>query len=199
MDFPVQICTKRVPRSNVTYREAACAKKLRATISAAKKEHCTQQVEAMTTAADIFKLMRAANPRQAKIPPPLTHEGILITDPSERATILRDALLARHQSTNDIPPFTISSDNQIPWDDDITDETVRTCTIGCRKTAPGADGVTVELLKACWKTISPYVTHLFRACIRLGIHSNCFKLAEVILLPKPNRDLTTIKGWRPIA
>lgn len=43
------------------------------------------------------------------------------------------------------------------------------------------------------------MTELFRPCIQLGTHSNCFKLAEVVLIEKPNRDPTTIKGWRPIA
>ncbi|KAI0991348.1 hypothetical protein K3495_g16839, partial [Podosphaera aphanis] len=78
------------------------AKELRETIKAAKKEHQEREIEAMTTAADIFKLMRAANPQQSKIPPPLSHEGALITDPAERATILRDALLARHQASDDL-------------------------------------------------------------------------------------------------
>ncbi|KAI0995925.1 hypothetical protein K3495_g12256, partial [Podosphaera aphanis] len=178
---------------------AASARKLRETISAAKKEHCTQRFEAMTTAADIFKLMRSASPRQANIPPPLIHEGSLITNPAERATILRDALLARHQATDDLPPCTMASDNRIPWDNDITEEDVRKYTIGCGNTEPGADGVSVELFEACWKTIGPHVTQLFRACMQLGTHPTCFKLAEVVLLPKPNRDPTTVKGWRPIA
>ncbi|KAI1005978.1 hypothetical protein K3495_g2241 [Podosphaera aphanis] len=128
---------------------AACVQKLRETILAAKKEHCTQQIEAMTIAADIFKLMRSASPRQAKIPPPLIHEGSLITNPAERATILRDALLARHHETDDLPPCTTARDNRISWENHISEEDVRKYTIGCRNIAPGADGVSVELLEAC--------------------------------------------------
>lgn len=89
--------------AHVEYRAATslsqrdiCAKKLRATITAAKKEHQTCQVEAMTTPAEIFKLMRSAKHRQDRPPPPLNYNGSYITDPSERATVLRDALLARH-------------------------------------------------------------------------------------------------------
>lgn len=180
---------------------ATCAKELRAAVRAAKKEHTTRRVEAMNTPADIFKLMRAAEPRQARTPPPLQHEGSFVTDPAERAAILRDALLARHDASDDLPPPDTDSDsnNRIPWNDDISDEEVRTCTIGCGNTTPGADGVSVQLLEACWETIGPYVTQLFRACIQLGTHPSCFKLAEVVLLPKPNRDPSTVKGWRPIA
>lgn len=153
----------------------------------------------MTSPADVFKLMRSASPKHASIPPPLNHEGTLITDPAERATILRDALISRHQASDDLPPCTTTSNSRIPWENDVSDDEARMCTIGCGNTAPGADGVSVELLEACCKTIGPCVTQLFRACIQLGTHPSCFKLAEVVLLEKPNRDPTTVKGWRPIA
>ena len=77
---------------------ATCAKKLRATITANQNKYQTSQVEAGTSPSDIFKLMRSANHRQAKAPPPITHNGKLITDRLERATILRDSLLACHRS-----------------------------------------------------------------------------------------------------
>ena len=103
----------------------------------------------MTAPADIFKLMRSANHRQVRIPPPLNHNVTIITDLLERASILRDAFLARHQQLDDLPPCHTPSDNQIPWEDEISDKEVRNCTIGCGKTAPEADGLTVELLEAC--------------------------------------------------
>ncbi|KAI1005855.1 hypothetical protein K3495_g2360 [Podosphaera aphanis] len=133
----------------------------------------------MTTSANIFKLMRGSNPRQANIPPPLNHNGRLIVDQEERATILRDALLARHEASNDLLPCTNISDDRIPWNNDVSAEEFRTCTIGCGNAAPGADGIS--------------------ACIHLGTHPSCFKLAEVVLIQKANRDPATVKGWRPIA
>ncbi|KAI1002492.1 hypothetical protein K3495_g5712, partial [Podosphaera aphanis] len=175
------------------------AKKLRATITAAKKEHMTRKIESMTTPDDIFKLMRTASPRQASVPPPLLHDGRLVTNQAERATILRDALLARHQASDDLSTCTLQSSNRILWNTEVTDKEARACTIGGGNTAPGADGVSVELLATCWDTIGPYVSELFRSCIRLGTHPSCFKLAEVVLIQKPNRDPTTVKGWRPIA
>lgn len=92
-------------------QRATCAKELRVTVTAAKKEYQTSQVEAMTSPSDIFKLMRLVNHRQAKAPPPLIHNGKFITDPLERATILRDALLARHQQSDDLLPYNTPSDN----------------------------------------------------------------------------------------
>ncbi|KAI1007908.1 hypothetical protein K3495_g328 [Podosphaera aphanis] len=92
-------------------RRAVFAETLLTTIAAAKKEYQTSQVEAMTTPAAIFKLMREANPRQASPPPLLIHEGALVTEPAERATILRDALLARYLATDDLTPCDVPSDN----------------------------------------------------------------------------------------
>ena len=66
-------------------------------------------------------------------------------------------------------------------------------------TCPEADGISVALLTACWDSIGIHVTNLFRACIHHGHHPTCFKLAEVVFLPKPGRDPTLIKGWRPIS
>ncbi|KAI0992053.1 hypothetical protein K3495_g16133, partial [Podosphaera aphanis] len=100
-------------------------KKLRSTIADAKKEHMTRKIEGMTTPADIFKLMKASSPRQASVPPPLMHEGRLVTDQAERASILRDALLARHQASDDLPPCTLQSDDRIPWNIEVTEEEVR--------------------------------------------------------------------------
>lgn len=81
----------------------------------------------------------------------------------------------------------------------MTELEVRTYTIGCGNTSPRADGIYVELLSACWNHIKSHVIQLLRAFLRLGFHPACFKLAEVIFLPKAGRDPSSIKGWRPIS
>lgn len=78
-------------------------------------------------------------------------------------------------------------------------EEVRICTTGCGSTAQGADEISVELMKARWDTIRPFVTQLFRACVVHGFHSSRFKMAELILLQEPGRGPSTFKSWRPIA
>ena len=157
-------------------------KKLRSTLRAAKKEHQMRQVEAITTPTAEFKLMCSAESRQASVPPLLNHQGRMYTNPAEQAVIFRDAILVRHQAKDDLPPLNAPSTNQIPWNDHVSDEEIRTCTIGCANTAPGADGISVEFLQTCEKTIGLFVSTLFSACIRLGIHPSCSKLAEVVLI-----------------
>ncbi|KAI0994897.1 hypothetical protein K3495_g13283 [Podosphaera aphanis] len=143
--------------------------------------------------------MRWASPCHEKIPPPLLHEGRLVSDQEERASILRDNLLARHQASDDLPPTILTGETKIPWTEELSEIEVRKCTIGSGNTSAGADGISVELLSACWDSIGTHITQLFHACIRLGYHPSCFKLAEIVLLPKPGRDLTSVKGWRLIA
>ncbi|POS85013.1 hypothetical protein EPUL_002447 [Erysiphe pulchra] len=115
----------------------------------------------------------------------LRHEGQFITDQAERATILRDwTLLSRFSASDEFPPCKIPGEMRIPWLDELPELEVRKCTIGSGNTSPGADGIFVELLGACWEKIELHVTHLFRACLRLCCHSSCFKLAEIVFIPK---------------
>lgn len=172
------------------YRKIVCT---------AKREYWKGIVERMETPKEIFKLTRWASPRQPILPPPLLHEDRIISNQAERACVLRDCLLARHDATDDLPPCTEPSEGSIPWSEELSETEVRHCTIGKGNTCPGVDGISVELLSAVWESIGKYVTHLFRACILLGHHPSNFKLAEVVFLPKPGRDPSSIKGWRPIS
>ncbi|KAI0993264.1 hypothetical protein K3495_g14920, partial [Podosphaera aphanis] len=175
------------------------ARIFRTTVATAKREHWKRTVEEMKSSRDVFKLMRWATPRNTSITPPLRYEGRLVSDHAERAQILRDCLLARFSASDDLHPCTLTGEERIPWLQEISEHEVRACTIGSGNTSPGADGISVELLAACWSNIEPHVTRLFRACIRLGYHPACFKLAEVLFLPKPRRDPSSVKGWRPIS
>lgn len=81
---------------------------------------------------------------------------------------------------------------------ELSEIEMRACTKGNVNTYPGAYGISVALLDAYWASIKTHVTSLFRACVDLKYHPNCFKLAEVMFLPKFGRGSTSVKGWRPI-
>lgn len=156
------------------------AKLFRATVASAKREYWKKEVEKMKTSAEAFKLSKWATPRQARIPPLILNEGKLISDQAERATILRDCLLVRNQAGNDLPPCTLAGNGKIPWTEELTEKEVRSCTIGCGNTCAGVDGISLELLAACWESIATHVTQIFRACLRLSHHPPSFKRAEVV-------------------
>ena len=174
------------------------AKVLRTTVATAKRNYWKIQVEQATSPAGAFKLMRWGGAGQLEAVP-LSYEGKYVTNQLERANILRDSLLARHQAADDLPPCSLSGEGHIPWFEELNEDKVRACTIGSGNTCPGADGISVELLTACWDSIKVHVTNLFRACLHFGHHPSCFKLAEVVFLPKAGRDPTSVKGWRPIS
>ena len=198
--------TKECKAARLAYRAAvvdderkASAKAYRATVASAKREYWKRRIEDIRTSQDIFKLMRWASTRNTGITPPLRYEGQFISDQEQRAQILRDSLLARFSASDDLLPCTLTGEGHIPWSYDISEEEVRSSTIGSGSTSPGADGISVELLSACWNKLGPLVTHLFSACLSLGYHPICFKLAEVVFLPKTGRDPSSIKGKRPIS
>ena len=188
--------TPKCKEAHLNYRSAyteeertTYAKILRSTVASAKREHWKKRIETMRSCSDVYKMMRWAAPKHQKIPPPLRHDGKLVSDQAERAMILRDLLLDRHSETDDLPPCTRPAEPRNPWFEEISELEAQSCTIGGGNTCPGADGISVELLAACWSSIGRYITQLFQACLRLGYHPACFKLAEVIFLPKSGRDL----------
>lgn len=63
-----------------------------------------------------------------------------------------------------------------------------------------ADGVTIKLLTACWDHIKEHVYCLFQACILQGHRPRPFRIAQIVMLHKPNKaDYTEIRSWRPIS
>ena len=195
-------------RLNVAYRTAKntsgdvelTRRAFRAAVKSAKREYWTKQVEAAETESQVFKLMRWAKPKPAKEPPPLqVSPNQWLSDPLQRTTALRDSLLARFNSSNDINLWEDGEPDTIPWDGVVSLEDVTAATIGSKETAPGHDKITVRLLKACWSTIGTHVKDLFQACLDLGYFPTPFKVAEVVLLPKTGRDLSSPRGWRPIS
>ncbi len=169
-------------------------------VKAAKRDYWRRQVENATTDAQVFKVMQWAKPKTGRDPPPLkVAEDTWISDPLERAEALRDTLLTRFDATRDLPTWESEQPESIPWDSSLSLEDVTASTLGTGDKSPGSDKITVRLLRACWSAIGAQVKTIFQACLEHEHFPSAFRVAEVILLPKPGRDLTTAKGWRPIS
>lgn len=113
-------------------------------------------------------------------------------------------LLARFTSENDIevnadPTAAEPETDHLPWMIEVTEEEAKWVATSCQDKAPGADNITVRLLRAAWPAIGQAVRALYEGSLRYKHFPTIFKLAEVILIPKPGRDFSTAKGWRPIA
>lgn len=66
--------------------------------------------------------------------------------------------------------------------------------------APGPDGISNRVLKACAATVSALLTPVYQACVDLAYHPKAFKIANTVALKKPGKDdYTNPKAYRPIA
>lgn len=67
------------------------------------------------------------------------------------------------------------------------------------KKCPGFDLITAEVLKNLPSNIIRKLAHIFNASFRLRYVPLHFKVAEVIMIPKPGKPLTAITSYRPIS
>ncbi|KAI0997208.1 hypothetical protein K3495_g10979 [Podosphaera aphanis] len=150
-------------------------------VKAAKREHWGKQIENANIDAEVFIVMQ------------------WISDPLERAEALRDTLLTRLNAARDLSTWESEQPESILWSPTLSLEDVTSSTLGTGDKFPGSDKITVRLLRVCWSAIGDQVKTIFQACLEHGLFPSAFRVAEVILLPKPGRDLVTAKGLRPIS
>ena len=180
--------------------EAEVRKKFKHAVRAAKRDHWRKQVENATTDSQVFKLMQWTKPKIGRDPPPLKiAEDTWTSDPLKRAEALRDSLLTKFDAAHDLPTWESEQTESIPWNATISLEDVTTSTIGSGNKSPGSDKITVRLLRACWPAIGRQVKNIFQACLEHGHFPTISRVVEIIMLPKPGRDLAIAKGWRPIS
>ena len=65
--------------------------------------------------------------------------------------------------------------------------------------SPGSDGITVEFYKMFWNTIKKYYVSSINYSIEAGSLTELQKQSIITLIPKQNKDITTLDNWRPIS
>lgn len=138
---------------------------------------------------------------------PLIIDGKSITEPQEKAEVLRQEILNRFSAEDDLanaPSCDYSELSsplvQLPWERNISIEEVEANTIGVSSTSPGTDRITVRLLKACWTHIKLHVQAIYQNCLQLSYFPTTWKVAEVAMIPKSGKkDRSSPRSWRPIA
>lgn len=89
--------------------------------------------------------------------PPLVVDGQAIEDTTEKAHALRKALLERFSNKDDLDfdplKVQLAPKNYLPWRHHLSHEELELATIAPKNSAPGADGIPVRLLRACWEPI----------------------------------------------
>lgn len=185
------------------YEEAK--KDLKTVVRRCKRAHWDEIIANATAVRSIWTVAKWRKATDRFQPPPLVNGDISISDPTERATYLRDKLLKRKTTEEDIPdPWAQEHpvNRNITWDTSVTEAEAKKATTGSGNTAPGADGISVALLQLAWPAVGRYITDLFRGCLAAGYHPLPFRSAEVTIIPKPGKPektYTTHKGYRPIS
>ena len=156
----------------------------------------------------IWKLARWAKdksqkPREIPKMPPLRHEGQTAETFEEKAEMLKAKAKFFPPSPpadlSDIPgsfypatadcPMTITNDEVI-----VNIQRLKS------DKAPGPDGITNRILKACSTKLAELLNPLFQACVTHAYHPHEFKRTNTVALRKPGKkDNTNPKAYRPIA
>lgn len=134
-----------------------------------------------------------------------TPDGKKLTDYKQ----VLDALMSSSFPMDDISTDTtqqkevreqMASDHYSQFDDiTITQSEVETLinTLPYKK-APGIDGISGELLRGIAGKTSKYISAIIQSCLLHGYFPKQWKVAYVVMIPKPGKDPSSVKGWRPI-
>ncbi|RAL65124.1 hypothetical protein DID88_001230 [Monilinia fructigena] len=168
----------------------------------AKREYWRRLIDSASEDADLYKVVGWHRAAPSLKSPPLVVDGQPIEGTREKAQALLDKVLHSYDSTDDLEADLILENraSTLPWDTNVSLEEVERNTIGVSSTSPGADKVTVRLLKACWDSVKGYIRDLFECCLKRSYLPKVWRLAEVVTLPKVGKkDKSSIRSWRPIA
>ena len=65
--------------------------------------------------------------------------------------------------------------------------------------SPGTDGITVEFYKLFWNNIKEFYVNCINYSFQTGSLTELQKQSIITIIPKQNKDLTSLDSWRPIS
>ena len=65
--------------------------------------------------------------------------------------------------------------------------------------SPGSDGITVEFYKSFWNDVKEFYINSINYSFQTGSLTDLQKQSIITLLPKQNKDITSLENWRPIS
>ena len=69
-----------------------------------------------------------------------------------------------------------------------------------KKSAPGKDGISIELIQLAYILLETILLRLFNACLKISHHPTKWKVAKITVLKKPNKETyKTPKSFRAIS
>ncbi|RAL60508.1 hypothetical protein DID88_009704 [Monilinia fructigena] len=126
------------------------------TIRNAKRDYWRRVIDSAADDADLYKVVEWHKLAPSLKAPPLIVNGVSIESTKEKAEALLEKVLHRYDDSDDLEYDPLEAEGRrpiLPWTTAISLEEVEKSVIGVSSTSPGADRVTVRLLKACWQHI----------------------------------------------
>lgn len=160
----------------------------------------------------LWKFTKLIKNKHTSIPPLKTNDKILVTDQVKCDEIGRHFANAHFTTFHDISPieqevnstvvdFLFSNENIRPEPRFLAKPKEVSLVIRKLKNSkcPGLDNVNNRCLKRLSRKALVFLTFIYNSCINLNYFPLTWKHAKVIAIPKPNKDHSLSKNYRPIS
>ena len=185
----------------------ACSRELRKAVAAARQKSWVDFCE-NTSEQNIWdQFQRISRPHRPQRTADLFVDNTWITDDIGKAEALGQSFFPDNQPIQD--PFHCQVEAEVeailstPHSQDPPPVTSRELHDAISAPgpwkAPGPDGIPYACLSHCEDMLAPYLLPLFTASLHLAHIPTAWKVARVVAVPKPGRDPTSPKGYRPIS
>ena len=130
-------------------------------------------------------------------------DGNRSADPKDINRVVMKKWFPRSEETFKHQPITSTKEDESLISKKVDEEQVRRLLrlLKVRK-ATGLDGISNEILKLCGDVLVPYLTDVFRACIRLEYFPTAWRIEKIIALHKKTPESLSYGDpgdWRPIS
>ena len=152
-----------------------------------------------------WKVTKYLTKQTSSIPILKDHDGNVIHDDEEKATLLNEFF---SQCFNSAQPPLCSSDfesldqpspDECPEQDLCSEEEVLEMLLSLDTSkSNGPDGISATMLKATATSIAPGITKLFNKSISSGVFPTAWKTSSVVPIPK-GKDRVSVSNYRPIS
>ncbi|APA05858.1 hypothetical protein sscle_01g006280 [Sclerotinia sclerotiorum 1980 UF-70] len=194
-------CIKAVYKHRITNTPTS-KRSLRKTVRKAKHTFYITKVDKVEDINDVYRMTKWHQSTGIYRTPPLadlSKQTIANTIEEKRETFANN-LLTNLAEIDDIPFDTPTTPSRSITFPDIAIQDIELAILKAGNTAPGADEIPTKILQVAWLQIKEVTLSLFKGCLHLGHHPKCFRLATIVIIPKPNKpDYTNPRSYRPIA
>jgi ribonuclease HI len=179
-----------------TYKEAVNTAKLNSW-----KEHCTIQTKETAWSA-IHRVLATQNNR--KVPDILKKNGTWCQSKCDTANALLEHFFKDDDPENENESHKLIRRNthslSFEMDKDFTTEEILMIADNMNpKKAPGPDYLTADICQRVLRSAPSLATEMYNACLRLETFPKQWKIARIVIVPKPMKDdYDEISAYRPI-